>query len=542
MFLDTKTLYYDVEPFLFYVLCEFNEDPLPFSDLSSHNHQRGTFQIAGYFSKEKKSALNYNLSCIAVLPTHQRKGYGKLMIDFISYLPNTQLNMSIGYLLSKREESYSGTPEKPLSDLGLLSYRSYWKSKIYNCIYKLLVEKNSVKRRRTKKLLSSNIQNEDSQIKDTNDITLSKSTNLEKQARSEEIPQTIKDNNDDFIPTNNISSLPDIGLGIVKGSKKAARRGRKRSKSETSDIPPIYTNNNAFDLLSALNQLDNGTVGKNGSVDLNDSENLLVKKSSSGNTNFFHSNNKKAVISSVKCFEYNGSYSSAASCFNNNSNIGSACSSSEFSTSSSFSTTTTPQLLEQPSTTPGKKRPMTGSRSTAKQMRSINVSINEISKLTCISVNDIISTLQFMNNLELKKNVLQSSSSASVGGANSAAEVAAEAAGPKSDTAKPPQNGKATGRGRGRKKIVQPNTCLNISANPNGNSDTANGAITAGEKAASSSNKSDTAPNSKSKSGRSGGNTDGSEYVIKVDFSYLAEFATVDYFVDEKCLIWTPYI
>lgn len=67
LFLDTKTLYYDVEPFLFYVLTEWDQ-------YGAH--------FAGYFSKEKQSFLNYNLSCIMVMPQHQRKGYGRALIDF----------------------------------------------------------------------------------------------------------------------------------------------------------------------------------------------------------------------------------------------------------------------------------------------------------------------------------------------------------------------------------------------------------------------------------------------------------------------------
>ncbi|KAF8072006.1 hypothetical protein FPV67DRAFT_1483488 [Lyophyllum atratum] len=97
MFLDHKSLFYDVEPFLFYVITDVDDFGARF---------------VGYFSKEKQSPKDYNVSCIMTLPVRQRQGWGNLLIDF-------------SYLLSKKEQR-AGSPEKPLSGLGALGYKNYW--------------------------------------------------------------------------------------------------------------------------------------------------------------------------------------------------------------------------------------------------------------------------------------------------------------------------------------------------------------------------------------------------------------------------------
>ena len=101
LFLDHKTLQWDVEPFLFYILTEYD---------------KYGYHFVGYFSKEKESREGWNLSCILTMPFHQRKGYGKFLIEF-------------SYLLSRKEQKY-GSPERPLSDLGFSTYFAFWTKKI----------------------------------------------------------------------------------------------------------------------------------------------------------------------------------------------------------------------------------------------------------------------------------------------------------------------------------------------------------------------------------------------------------------------------
>lgn len=69
------------------------------------------------------------------LPSHQRKGYGRLLIELskpkeqIVYVVNNNNINELGYELSKHELKI-GSPEKPLSPLGALGYQSYWSSTI----------------------------------------------------------------------------------------------------------------------------------------------------------------------------------------------------------------------------------------------------------------------------------------------------------------------------------------------------------------------------------------------------------------------------
>lgn len=85
LFLDTKSVFYDVTTFRYYLLVLTDQ----------HTLER---QVVGFFSKEKMSWDNNNVACILVFPPWQKRGLGQLL-------------MGVSYELSRREGRLGG-PEK----------------------------------------------------------------------------------------------------------------------------------------------------------------------------------------------------------------------------------------------------------------------------------------------------------------------------------------------------------------------------------------------------------------------------------------------
>jgi histone acetyltransferase SAS2 len=107
LFLDSKSIYYTVEDFHFFLLVE----------------SIGKQRIVGFFSREKVSWDDCNLACLLVFPPFQKRGLGRLLIAF-------------SYHLSLAANKI-GSPERPLSEHGLGSYRSYWIIAISQVILRL---------------------------------------------------------------------------------------------------------------------------------------------------------------------------------------------------------------------------------------------------------------------------------------------------------------------------------------------------------------------------------------------------------------------
>ncbi|MBE3049721.1 hypothetical protein IMZ48_45945, partial [Candidatus Bathyarchaeota archaeon] len=110
LFLDNKSVFFDVTGFNYFLLVFSRRDPTsPASSPAKHH-------ICGFFSKEKLSWDNNNLACILVFPPWQRKGLGSLL-------------MGVSYEISRRE-GVMGGPEKPISELGRKGYGRFWAGEI----------------------------------------------------------------------------------------------------------------------------------------------------------------------------------------------------------------------------------------------------------------------------------------------------------------------------------------------------------------------------------------------------------------------------
>lgn len=86
-------------------------------------------RVIGFFSKERVSFDNFNLACINVFPPFQKRGLGRLLISYSYYL--------------SRKAHVVGTPERPLSQHGLASYLSYWSSVVADCLLKYTSDNTS---------------------------------------------------------------------------------------------------------------------------------------------------------------------------------------------------------------------------------------------------------------------------------------------------------------------------------------------------------------------------------------------------------------
>ncbi|KAF3918828.1 hypothetical protein ABW20_dc0100913 [Dactylellina cionopaga] len=99
-FIQNKSIWYEFDNFLFYVLVEKKIE-----DTNAFSH-------CGFFSKEKTSYDENNLSCIILYPPYRSKGLGSALIEF-------------SYYVSKLAGRVGG-PEKPISELGKRGYTRYW--------------------------------------------------------------------------------------------------------------------------------------------------------------------------------------------------------------------------------------------------------------------------------------------------------------------------------------------------------------------------------------------------------------------------------
>ncbi|ABN64224.2 predicted protein [Scheffersomyces stipitis CBS 6054] len=117
LFLDDKSVYYNIDHFNFYIVYGYD------NDVNADPYTEQHFKPMGFFSKEMLAYDNdNNLACICVFPPFQRRHLGSLLIEF-SYA-----------LAHVTPGQYHSGPEFPLSPYGKVSYLRFWSKKLASVI------------------------------------------------------------------------------------------------------------------------------------------------------------------------------------------------------------------------------------------------------------------------------------------------------------------------------------------------------------------------------------------------------------------------
>lgn len=115
LFLDDKSVYYNVKAFDFYILYGYDSHDVE----TPGSLLRKKLKPMGFFSKEINSwEADNNLACICIFPPYQRLRLGSLLIEFL-------------YALAAKTpgQTWLG-PEFPLSPYGKVTYLRFWSKRI----------------------------------------------------------------------------------------------------------------------------------------------------------------------------------------------------------------------------------------------------------------------------------------------------------------------------------------------------------------------------------------------------------------------------
>lgn len=111
LFLDDKSVFYNVNQFEYYVVYGHDQHDID-NDLGD------TFKPMGFFSKEMVPwDEDVNLACICIFPPFQRRHLGSLLIELL-------------YAIAQHQGHRHSGPEFPLSAFGKVSYLRFWSQRI----------------------------------------------------------------------------------------------------------------------------------------------------------------------------------------------------------------------------------------------------------------------------------------------------------------------------------------------------------------------------------------------------------------------------